>query len=75
MKVKNIAECSPWSIQQYFWPALSDNWSWEPIFDLFYTGFTVFILAFPYLQLGICFGNTACTVCADTYLLGDEVYI
>ena len=24
MKVKNIAECSPWSILQYFWPALSD---------------------------------------------------
>ena len=27
MKVKRIAECSPWSILQYFWPALSDNWS------------------------------------------------
>ena len=26
MKVKSIAECSPWSILQYFWPALSDNW-------------------------------------------------
>ena len=23
MKVKSIAECSPWSILQYFWPALS----------------------------------------------------
>ena len=27
MKVKSVAECSPWSILQYFWPALSDNWS------------------------------------------------
>ena len=25
MKVKSIAECSPWSILQYFWPTLSDN--------------------------------------------------
>ena len=42
MKVKSIAECSPWSILQYFWPALSDNWSWKPIFGLFESGcFTV----------------------------------
>ena len=27
MKVERIAECSPWSILQYFWSALSDNWS------------------------------------------------
>ena len=27
MKVKRIAECSPWSILQYFRPALSNNWS------------------------------------------------
>ena len=26
MKVKSIAGCSPWSILQYFSPALSDNW-------------------------------------------------
>ena len=45
-KAKSIAEC--WSILQYFWPALSDNWSRKPIFDfrsfwewLFNTGFTV----------------------------------
>ena len=25
MKVESIAECSPWSILQYFWSALSDN--------------------------------------------------
>ena len=45
MKVESIAECSPRSILQYFWPALSDNWPWKPIFCLFYTGFTqVFIV-------------------------------
>ena len=27
MKVKSIAE---WSILQYFWAVLSDNWSWKP---------------------------------------------
>ena len=27
MKAKRIVECSPWSILQYFWPALRDNWS------------------------------------------------
>ena len=26
MKVKSIAECSPWSILQFFWPTLRDNW-------------------------------------------------
>ena len=38
MKVESIAECSPWSILQYFWPALSDIWSWKPIFGLLYSG-------------------------------------
>ena len=38
MKVKRIAECSPWSILQYFWPALSNNWFWKPIFGLFEGG-------------------------------------
>ena len=28
MKFESIAECSPWSILQYFWPALSENWFW-----------------------------------------------
>ena len=38
MKVKSIAECSKWSILQYFWPALSNNWSWKPFFGLFVSG-------------------------------------
>ena len=46
MKVGKIAEWSCWSILQYFWHALSHNWSWKPIFRSFwewpfYTGFTV----------------------------------
>ena len=38
MKVESIAECSPWSILQYFWPALSDNRSWKPILVFFLSG-------------------------------------
>ena len=38
MKDESIAECSPWNILQYFWPALSDNWSWKPIISLFESG-------------------------------------
>ena len=37
-KVESIAECSPWSILQYFWPALSDNLCWKPIFVIFESG-------------------------------------
>ena len=37
-----------WSILQYFWPALSDNWSWKPIFAIFESGqfrsFTVILI-------------------------------
>ena len=32
MKVQSIAEYIPWSTLQYFWLALSDNWSSTPIF-------------------------------------------
>ena len=38
MQVKSIAECSPWNILQYVWPALSDNWCWKPIFGLSESG-------------------------------------
>ena len=45
MRVASIAECSPWSIQQYFWPVLSDYLSRKPFICCsewpFYTGFTV----------------------------------
>ena len=36
MKVESSAECSPWSILQYFWPALRDNRSWKPIWYSFW---------------------------------------
>ena len=50
MQVKSIAECSilehsailltciKGSILQYFWPALSDNRSWNPILVFFVSG-------------------------------------
>ena len=38
MKVERIVECSPWSILQYFWPALSDNRSLKPILVFFFCG-------------------------------------
>ena len=51
MKVKSIAECSFWSILQYFWPALSDNWSWKPIFGLFESVCFTKVLLYTSLQL------------------------
>ena len=38
MNVESIAECSPWSILQYFWHALSDNQSWKTFFVFFLSG-------------------------------------
>ena len=37
MKTERVAECSPWSIMQYFWPALSNNLSffWVAALDRF----------------------------------------
>ena len=49
MKVKSIAECSPWSILQYFRPALSDNWSSEPICGLFESGHFTQVLLYLHL--------------------------
>ena len=51
MKVESIAECSPWSILQYFWPVISDNLSWKPICGLFESGrFTKVLLYNKYLE-------------------------
>ena len=36
MQIKIIAECSLWSILQYFQPAVSYNWSWKPILVSFW---------------------------------------
>ena len=43
-----ITECSPWSILLYFWPALSEYWSWKPIFSLFESGCFTQILLYLY---------------------------
>ena len=45
MKVKSIAEA--WSILQYFWPALSGNWTWKPIFGLFERSRFTQVLSLP----------------------------
>ena len=36
--IESTAECSPKSILQYFWPALSNNPSWKTIFGLLLSG-------------------------------------
>ena len=38
VKVESIVESPPWSILQYFWPALSNNRSWKPILVFFLSG-------------------------------------
>ena len=51
MKVESIAECYPWNILQYFWPALSDTWSWKPIFSLFESGHFTQVLLYLAIKL------------------------
>ena len=51
MKVKSIAECSKGSILQYFWPALSDNWSWKPVFGVFKSGHFTQVLLYTLLSV------------------------
>ena len=46
MRFKSIAECSPWNILQYFWPVLSDNLSWKPIFVFFLSGCLIQVLLY-----------------------------
>ena len=38
MKVESIAECSPWSILQYFWPTLREIRYWSPFLVFFLSG-------------------------------------
>ena len=59
MKVESIAECSLWSMLQYFWAALSDNQSWKPIFGLFESGRFIQVLLYlhtastPWVETGV----------------------
>ena len=49
MQVKSIAECSKWSILQYFRPSLSYQLLLRSLFYLFFSGcFTQFLLYFYY---------------------------
>ena len=51
-----------WSILQYFWPALSYNWSWKPIFGLFESSrFTQVLLFCQVLWSKVC--ENLCFVC------------
>ena len=52
MNVESIAEYSPRSILQYFWPALSNNRYWKLIFGVLFerplkAGFTVHVIDVP----------------------------
>ena len=46
-----------WSILQYFWPALSHNWSWKPIFGLFESGSFKQIFTVPLSKTQTCKKN------------------
>ena len=50
IKVKSIAECSKGSILQYFWPALSNNWSWKKFSLLFEWLLKTGFLVYPWSQ-------------------------
>ena len=62
-KVESIAEYF-WILLQYFWPALSDNWSWKPICGLFMSGrFTVLLyttIFFLNIELSLKYGSENC---------------
>ena len=57
MKVESIAECSPWSILQYFWPALRDNWTWKSICGLFESGHFTQVLLYIFLCQKVIYMN------------------
>ena len=62
-----VLQNAPYAILQCFWPALSDNWSWNPIIAFiewpFYTSFTEYSLVtaanLHYEHLGSC-GQIIC---------------
>ena len=69
MKVESNAECSPWSILQYFWPALSDNWSWKTIFGSFSSGHFRQVLLYVLLNINHIvrlYGNFQVTITLET---------
>ena len=51
MQVKSIAECSLWSILQYFRPSLSYHLSLRPLFCLFLSGHFIQVLLYSKFHL------------------------
>ena len=54
MQVKSIAECSLWSILQYFRPALSYKLSIRPLFCLFLSGRFTQVLLYLVIYVACC---------------------
>ena len=54
-------------ILQYFWPALSDNWSWKPIFRLFEGGHFTQVLLYSQVKTHV---QTVC----EPYELNIDFY-
>ena len=73
MKVKSIAECSPWSILQYFWPALSDNWSWKPIFGLSENGHFTQVLLYKTCVMAAQKDTTKIIITNDSLMLVKSI--
>ena len=48
MEVESTAECSPWSILQYFWPAFSDYQYWRSSFGVLLSGRLRQVLLYKY---------------------------
>ena len=54
MRVESMTESSPWSILQYFWPALSDNRYWKPKFwCVFLSGRLRQVLLYSFSMYGL----------------------
>ena len=62
MKVESLAECSHSAI---FWPALSDNWSWNHIFGLFRVAVLHRFYCTHHLCINLLFNITWLYICSS----------
>ena len=62
MQVKSIAECSKWSILQYFRPSLSYHLSLRSFFCLFLSGRFTQVLLYSISTINLCGGSGYCHV-------------
>ena len=51
--INTLTILSPWSILLYFWPALSDNWSWKPILGHFESGCFTQVLLYKHFLTAV----------------------